>query len=454
MRKFRLLLFAFALLHGSLYAALMPPWQAPDEVAHFVYARLTADLGRLPVAAEAPPELETEILASLARHRAWDHRGEAAPQPLPTALNQTPFAYDLILQRRSLGYLPFVAAVWPLRSAPVEVQLMSMRLASVLIGALVVLTTFAMARLTLPRRPAVAAASALVVVLLPQHTFINASVNDGNLAALAATLSLYCLVRLARARFSWRLAIGAGGLAVFAILSKATAYFLIPLLVLAGAMLIWRRWPARGVRAAWRRLTVAAAALLALGALALLAAMYLPRLEYLRRMLTAGLQLWADFDTRSTALMADGLLLRVMGDTVRTFWGTFGWVVVWLPDGWYTLCFALTGLAVAGLAVQLWRTRRPGGRPGLAPVILGMAVLCAAGVLGAWFLASPDGLSYYQGRYLFGAIAPLATLLAAGWAALLPARAEPLVPVLVTVVLAVLDVAALLGVALPYFYRV
>lgn len=454
MRKFRFLLFAFALLHGSLYALLMPPWQAPDEVAHFVYARLIVDLGRLPVAAEAPPELQTDILASLARHRAWTHRGEAAPEPLPAALNQTTFSYDLILPRFSLGYFPYALAVWPVRAAAIETQLMAMRLASVLMGALVVLVTFAVARLALPRRPAVAAASALVVLLLPQHTFINASVNDGNTAALAATLTLYFLVRLAHERVSWPLVAGAGGWAAFAILCKATAYFLIPLLVLTGAILIWRRWPAGGSRAAWRRLAAAAAALLALGALAVLAAMYLPRLEYLRRMLNLGLRLWGDFDARWAALMADGRLLAVLADTVRTFWGTFGWVVVWLPEGWYTLCFALTGLAVVGLAIQFWRARRPGRRPGLAPVILGAAALCAAGVLGAWFLASPDGLSYYQGRYLFGAIAPLATLLAVGWAALLPARAQSLVPVLVTVVLAVLDVTALFGGALPYFYAV
>jgi hypothetical protein len=73
-------------------------------------------------------------------------------------------------------------------------------------------------------------------------------------------------------------------------------------------------------------------------------------------------------------------------------------------------------------------------------------------VLVAWFLASPDGLSYYQGRYLFAAIAPLATLMVAGWAGWLPVRSRALTPALVLVFMGTLDVAALFGIALPYFY--
>ena len=36
------LLGALAQLHGLIYAFLIPPWQAPDEIAHFEYSNLLA----------------------------------------------------------------------------------------------------------------------------------------------------------------------------------------------------------------------------------------------------------------------------------------------------------------------------------------------------------------------------------------------------------------------------
>jgi hypothetical protein len=85
------------------------------------------------------------------------------------------------------------------------------------------------------------------------------------------------------------------------------------------------------------------------------------------------------------------------------------------------------------------------------PVALagGLGVL----VLLVWFVSTPVGLEYSQGRYVFGAIAPLAVLLVAGWLGWRPARDHGLILLLLLAAWVTLDAAALLGVLVPYFYR-
>ena len=65
------LLTALAVVHGLLYAFLIPPWQAPDEIAHFEYARLLAERWRPLSLADASPALEAEVIDSLYRFQAW-----------------------------------------------------------------------------------------------------------------------------------------------------------------------------------------------------------------------------------------------------------------------------------------------------------------------------------------------------------------------------------------------
>jgi hypothetical protein len=84
MRRLRLALFLVALVHGALYALAMPPWQSPDEVAHFESSHLLAALARPISSAEATSELGQPILSSLYQLHAWTflNRYGAAPNML------------------------------------------------------------------------------------------------------------------------------------------------------------------------------------------------------------------------------------------------------------------------------------------------------------------------------------------------------------------------------------
>src|SRR5689334_8615346 len=81
------LLAAVALLHGLLYAWLLPPWQTPDEPTQFEYAALVAELGRVPAFADSDLALEQRIADSLVRQRFFEYLVGHAPQTIPRTLD-------------------------------------------------------------------------------------------------------------------------------------------------------------------------------------------------------------------------------------------------------------------------------------------------------------------------------------------------------------------------------
>jgi len=100
----------------------------------------------------------------------------------------------------------------------------------------------------------------------------------------------------------------------------------------------------------------------------------------------------------------------------QTFWGSFGWLTIYLPGLFYVLFGALLLTALAGLVVGLARGH---GRSGLA--ILGVAVLLALAVAILTGFAKQESLLAYaglpaapQGRYLFVLAVPLAWLVSVG----------------------------------------
>jgi hypothetical protein len=134
---------------------------------------------------------------------------------------------------------------------------------------------------------------------------------------------------------------------------------------------------------------------------------------------------WADpfATTRHSAVVLDqprfpGLSVeyvqQLLTITFHSFWAQFGWMAIVAPDRLYWIWGALSTLAVVGLVIDRERLREPVYQLLLAT--LGAAVVAYVGYNLAF--------EQFQGRYLFTALVPIATLLVAGWAALLPARAR------------------------------
>jgi 4-amino-4-deoxy-L-arabinose transferase-like glycosyltransferase len=106
------------------------------------------------------------------------------------------------------------------------------RLVSVVLGVLTILTVYLVARRLFPLRPYLAVGAAGLVALLPETQYLAGAINDDNLAWLAgALLVLAGVVVMQSGVLSTRLALGAGLAVALAVLAKETVWVLALLLL-------------------------------------------------------------------------------------------------------------------------------------------------------------------------------------------------------------------------------
>jgi len=441
------LLLALALVRGLIYAVVMPPWQAPDETGHFEYAWLIAHQGRLPSQDDVSPAFEGELVASLYEWRYGEFIGRPLPAIMPTRLEDLPanvFARNsrtVLSGRFSLAYLWQALFLLPVRAQDLALQLLMVRFSSVLLNLGIVWLAFRTFCEMVPARPRVASAMALVVILMPQHTFINSTAGDGTLAELMACVVLYCWVLLFRRGARPRLVLAIAFGTLFAVLSKATAYFLVPLDM---GLALW--WFFRQHRQPWsrRRFAYLGIGMLAVGIGAWLSSHSAPgayALKSIQAQMSFPSALWVD----SGGTTLDQALLG----THDSFWANFGWMAVPTSSRWYGALLLITAVAAVG---WLSGSKDEQDAPAWAAIMMGAALLSAFGLY-AWaaLLWPASGLYQNQGRYLFPATIPFAFLLVGGWLKLLPARRQNVLFAGV-LFLAVFDAWSVMGYIISYFY--
>jgi 4-amino-4-deoxy-L-arabinose transferase-like glycosyltransferase len=116
------------------------------------------------------------------------------------------------------------------------------RLLSVLLGVLTVLTVYLVARRLFPMRPFLAVGAAAMVGLLPEAQYLAGAVNDDNLAWLAGALVGLAAVAVVQARsLTDRVALGAGFAVALAVLAKETVWLLAVMLLVVVAVRFGRR---------------------------------------------------------------------------------------------------------------------------------------------------------------------------------------------------------------------
>jgi len=446
-----------ALLNGLLWAAVVPPWQAPDEPKHMEFVRLMRSGEWIAFTNEeraADPDLQHAIVASMDAHRFWWY-GHAP-------------GYDPEGGERSLGRLWFMGAGSALaRTSPVYHWLLARfqppdllaglyvaRLTSVLLGALVVLLAGLTARELFPSDPLVRYGAPLFLALHPMFAFAHAGVNnDALLNALGALAFLLMARLLVRGGSAARLLLLALVLAA-AVAVKRVALALLPVGLLA--LVLWRATrAARPVLAAgvWAAVLAVAAGTGAWWWLRV----GLERLPLQWRW-NLGQYVFNDPEQLDRILAflrapgVTGVIVEYLWRVHEGFWGSFGWALLNFPGWLYGLLALLAVAAALGAARRALDGREaPAARAGLLLGGLALGAVAAAAV--AFFLGYLDQPYPVppQGRYLFAAAAPAALLLAAGWGAWLPpARRRPAL-VALGLAMAALNVAALVGVT-AWFY--
>ena len=417
--KSALFITALFVFISTIYSILVPSWEAPDEPAHFQYVMHLRQTWALPVqknggieTAHHPPlfyALATLLTAPvdvgdttgkfhLNRRFIWNQKG----------------GNDINAHQQS------TADTFPYEGIALALHLV--RWLSVLCSAVTVLLTFALTKTLFPTRRSIAVLATTLVAFNPQFLFISAAAMNDSLVVMAATGSLWQMLRAARKPFAARQWFGVGLWLSVAVLSKINGVALIPL---AGGVLLAcairdradgpRPW-AGAWNTVWR------------GGLA----MALPLIVFTGWWFGRNVWLYGDvlgnavWMQRYPQAIRTGtlLLLPLFREQLRSFWGVFGWMTVAAPP-WFH--FAVQGLMLASVvglfvyAVKVIKNRATTSRY----EVFGVG-FCVATVLYQQLIMVQQNMVWTtatQGRYLFPIIAPGMILTALGLRSLVPGRA-------------------------------
>jgi 4-amino-4-deoxy-L-arabinose transferase-like glycosyltransferase len=256
-----------AFLNAACWSLITPPFQVPDEPAHFAYTQQLAETGKLPTARSdqySPEEMlamqdlnqqnimlrpATPSISSLAEQRLLERDLAASPDRTDggnagVAGSQPPLYYALEAVPYGLGI-----------SKTLLDRLELMRLLSALMAGFTALFTFLFVREALPGVRWAWTVGGLGIALVPLLGFMSGAVNpDAMLFAVSAAL-FYCLARAFRRGLTQRSASAIGAVIAVGILTKLNFIGLVPGAVL-GLVFLARAAARQNRRTAYRWLVL------------------------------------------------------------------------------------------------------------------------------------------------------------------------------------------------------
>jgi hypothetical protein len=461
-RGFFMLILLGYLIVGALFAIRTPDWQAPDEPAHYNYIAQIATNGCCPLINQG--DWDSEYLETLKSAR---------------------FAPELLEDIDTVQYEDHQPPLYYLLLSPVygltNGSLFALRLTSVLIGTLIVLSAYAIGREVYPQQPQIALGAAAFVAFQPQHLAILASVNNDALGWALVGLILWALVVYLRQPINgsrieaWMIGLLLG----VALITKATAYFMVGIALIAIGLRIWMDnrgnfgdlTPESSLK--FNRRQPAALLVLREAAELIIPALCLGCVWWFRNFSVYGVPDFLGLRAHDAVVVGQlrtateigtiglaGYLENFARTTFYSFWGMFGWQGLPLVgnstvDWVYPLIGVLLLIAASGVIVSLnryYRQPRDGNGAYLRNVWLMMTAVIVLSVL-QYFYYNTEFVQF-QGRYMFPLLIPLGLLITLGldaWRRLLLGRFDGsrwLVP-LILCGFALLDVYLLWRVILP-----
>ncbi|HYJ00534.1 MAG TPA: DUF2142 domain-containing protein [Thermoleophilaceae bacterium] len=472
-RPLILLLVTTALL-GASWALLVPPWQAPDEPAHFGYAQTLAERGEPPqtegerifstehdaaAAAIGSDQLAGNLFARPEWGRAVYERWRALQAGFGSDARSngdgaSPDGGNNSARTNPPLYYAFEAVPYYVGAGTdLFGRLYLMRLWSALLLLVAAAATWALIGELLGRRPGLQLVGAAVVGLQPMAVFVGASVNPDAMLIAAFAVTMWLGVRVISHGLTTANGIALCAATAVAVLTKATGYALLPAVALALAAGAWRA----GVRVRPGSLAAAAPPLLALvlpvGGWLLYARLSdRPAVNQIDVGGGEGFDhagpfsyLWQFYlpDIPGQLPLPTGYpAIPAIDFWIEGFWGKFGWLEIELPGPLYVVVGVLSAVLIAGAGVALVRSGLR--RHGVVAAFLGLVALALLGGLHLteYRLLAGQNAVFNQGRYLLPLL-PLLGLAAAATTSLLRPRSQQLVAGALVGFLLVLQIVAL-----------
>jgi 4-amino-4-deoxy-L-arabinose transferase-like glycosyltransferase len=246
------------LANGLAWSLITPPFEVPDENAHYGYVAQIAERGTVPRIVQPQAllsPLEDYTLGSLLFFQIVGQRSN--PSPMSQLQQRTVEEFEHShLSRVGSGdalsatnnpplYYALEAIPYKLGSSgSVLDRLALMRVLSALMGAVTVLLVYMFLVELLPRRRWAWSAGALVVAFQPLFGFVSGGVNNDNLLFLTATGLLWGLARSFRRGLTPANGALIGGFLGAGIVTKLTMLGFVPASALGVLIALRRAWPA------------------------------------------------------------------------------------------------------------------------------------------------------------------------------------------------------------------
>ena len=436
---------AVALLNGLAWSLITPPFEVPDENAHYAYVQELAERGKLPHSVQHEgffSPAEDDMLGTIYFYEIVGRPNDPAPfseieqrevealerRHLRTTGNGNAFSATnnppLFYLVQTVPYKLAGAA-----GGSVLDRLAAMRIVSVLMAAATILLVYLFLSELLPASPLACCAGTLVAALQPLFAFVSSGVNNDALLYLAATGVLWGIARGFKRGLTPGNGAILGGFVGFGLLTKLTLLGFVPAAAAAVAILLWR-----GFRRHQPGILGGAGWAVGLGALPITVYYVLNRFVWHRATVVGGLGsgtsgIGRHFNrleelSHIWQLFLPNLWMQPQFPTYFPLWrtwfiglvGRFGWLdyefPLWLDDLALVLLIVVVALAV----VELVRRRRALLSRAAEAIVYLLVPVGLAGVIGvqSYNAVVGTGAVFEQPRYLlpllglYGALVALA----------------------------------------------
>jgi len=397
------LIILFGVLHGLIYALVMPPWGLLDESQHFHYVQFIVDKHRLPVMWQ--DQLSEEVVDSFFATERYvtlgsDRMPDRAEVIIPGRLDSESYeAYQPPL------YYLLLAPFYLASPDGVLSKLFFLRFAGVFFSGITLFVIWRSSRLLFPRYPWIAIAATLFVALLPERAASVARLNNDVLLEVMCAASFGLLATAIAKDLSWRRTLWMGLTLGLAVLTKLSALIVVVIIVFAWAGVAFRR------RQRWQTTVKQILAILAI-VTAFASPLFIRNIILYQDLTGANA-----FSAHIGDLVEGSLLQRLAIGSVDLFRNS--WVILW--DGLAVvtkpsatllyILLALTMLAIVAAIAAAWFRKDELLSQNVVEISLAALILISLSVL----LGYVKGfLPTVQGRFLLPAVVPTAWLVGLG----------------------------------------